>query len=50
MESRQYKVLLVEDESIYRRAFIRFVGEQQLPYDCMEATCVAEAQDLLLNN
>jgi len=47
MEQTHYKVLLVEDERFYRRAFMRFVEEQQLPYDCTQACSAVEAKDIL---
>ena len=47
MENKKYKILLIEDEKIYRMAFKRLVDEEKLPYDYIEATSVAEAQSVL---
>ncbi len=47
MRTSVYKVLLVEDQRLYREAFMRFVESRQLPYDCTEACSVAEAKDVL---
>ncbi len=47
MEQARYKVLLVEDERFFRRAFMRFVEEQELPYDCTQACNAVEARDIL---
>ncbi len=47
MEGTRYKVLLIEDEKLYRTAFTRLVEEERLPYDCTMARSVAEAQTVL---
>ena len=47
MENKRYKILLIEDEKIYRMAFKRLIDEEKLPYDYIEATSVAEAQSIL---
>ena len=47
MENNRYKILLIEDEKLYRMAFKRLVDEEKLPYDYIEATSVAEAQSIL---
>ena len=47
MENKRYKILLIEDEKIYRMAFKRLVDDEKLPYDYIEATSVAEAQSVL---
>jgi PAS domain S-box-containing protein len=47
MENKKYKILFIEDDKLYRMAFKRFVDEEKLPYDYIEATSVAEAQSVL---
>ncbi len=47
MEDSRYKILLVEDELLYRKAFIRFVEEEELQYDYTEAKSVSEARSIL---
>ena len=47
MENNRYKILLIEDEKLYRMAFKRLVDEEKLPYDYIEAASVAEAQSVL---
>lgn len=44
MEDIKYKVLLVEDNEIERRAFERFVKNNNIPYDYVTTKSVAEAQ------
>jgi PAS domain S-box-containing protein len=44
MEDVKYKVLLVEDNEIERRAFERFVDSNGIPYDYVITKSVAEAQ------
>jgi signal transduction histidine kinase/DNA-binding NarL/FixJ family response regulator len=46
MDARR-KILLVEDDQLDREAFLRFVEEQKLQYDCVAAVSVAEAKNLL---
>ena len=47
MEDSRYKILMVEDEELYREAFLRFVKEEELQYDCTEAESVSEARSIL---
>jgi len=47
MENSRYKILMVEDEELYREAFLRFVKEEELQYDCTEAESVSEARSIL---
>lgn len=47
METVRYRILLIEDEELYRRAFLRFVEEEKLPYDCTIAKSVSQAQSIL---
>ena len=47
MEDSRYKILMVEDEELYRKAFTRFVEEEGLQYDCTEAESVSEARSIL---
>ncbi len=47
MENSRYKILMVEDEELYRKAFMRFVKEEELQYDCTEAESVSEARSIL---
>ena len=41
------KILLIEDEPLDRTAFLRFIEEQKLPYDCLTAESVAKAKRTL---
>ena len=50
MENTRYRILLIEDEKLYRMAFRRLVEEEKLPYDYTEATSVAEAQKILTSD
>ena len=47
MEDLKYKVLLVEDNEIERRAFERFVENQKLQYDCTTAQSISQAKEIL---
>jgi PAS domain S-box-containing protein len=47
MEGARYKILLVEDNEIDQMAFKRFVEHNALPYDCIIAGSVSEAQSVL---
>ena len=47
MKETRYKVLLLEDDSIDRKAFMRLVKVEKLPYDCTEADSVAKVRDIL---
>ena len=46
MEETRVKVLLVEDDRLDQMAFQRFVEDEKLPYDCMIAGSLLEAQSL----
>ena len=50
LENTKYKVLLVEDNEIERRAFERFVENNDIPYDYVVAGSVSEAQRQLVLN
>lgn len=50
MENLRYKVLLVEDNEIERRAFERFVKNNKIPYDYITASSVSKAQEALTCN
>jgi CheY-like chemotaxis protein len=47
MDDARYKILLVEDNEIDQMAFRRFVENNALPYDCIVAGSVSEAQSVL---
>ena len=47
MKETKYKVLLLEDDSIDRKAFMRLIEKEQLPYDCNETESLLEAHKLL---
>ena len=47
MEDAKYKVLLIEDDTLDRMAFERFLQEEKLPYDYTAARSVAEAGEIL---
>ncbi|MEJ2647850.1 MAG: PAS domain S-box protein [Sedimentisphaerales bacterium] len=49
-ENTRYKVLLVEDNEIERRAFERFVETNDIPYDYVVAGSVTEAKRQLAMN
>lgn len=49
-ENINYKVLLVEDNEIERRAFERFVENNEIPYDYVIAKSLSEAQHALACN
>ncbi len=50
MESRRYRILLVEDDKTDQIAFKRSVQEQELPYDCTIVSSVSEARSTLGSN
>lgn len=47
MENIRYKILLVEDDIVDQKAFMRLVEDQGLPYDYKIAGSVSEAGDIL---
>ena len=47
MENTRYKILLVEDDKLDQMAFKRLVKDNDLPYDCIIAGSVSEAQNIL---
>jgi hypothetical protein len=47
MENTRYKVLFIEDNQLDQMAFKRFVGENDIPYDCKIASSVSEALQAL---
>ena len=47
MEKTRYKLLLLEDDDIDRKALKRLLEKENLPYDCSETESVAEALQLL---
>jgi len=47
MEDAKYKILLIEDDTLDRIAFERFLQEEKLPYDYTAARSVAEAREIL---
>jgi PAS domain S-box-containing protein len=47
MEQAKYKVMLLEDDQLDRKAFLRLVKQEDLPYDCIEAGSISEAHSLL---
>ena len=50
MENTRYKVLFIEDNQLDQMAFKRFVGENDIPYDCIIASSVSEALQVLESN
>jgi DNA-binding NtrC family response regulator len=50
MENTRYKVLFIEDNQLDQMAFKRFVGENDIPYDCIIASSVSEALQALDSN
>lgn len=47
VENIRYKILLVEDDKVDQKAFMRLVSDQQLPYDYTIADSISEAGDIL---
>jgi len=47
METRRYRILLVEDDELDQAAFVRMVKENGLPYDLTMACSVAKATEVL---
>jgi len=47
MENTRYKILFIEDNELDRMAFGRFVKDNAVPYDCMIAESVSQAQRIL---
>lgn len=49
MDSREYKLLFIEDDKLDQKAFIRFVEKEGLAYDYTIAGSVREALEILKN-
>lgn len=47
MDNKKYKLLLVEDNELDRKAFKRFIDKSDIPYDYTIANCVSEADKIL---
>jgi PAS domain S-box-containing protein len=47
MEKTRYKILLIEDDKLDQKAFMRMVADEELPYDCTVAGSVSEAKSIL---
>ena len=47
MRNRIYKILLVEDDKVDQKAFMRLVDDHRLPYDYRIAGSISEARDAL---
>ena len=47
MEDAKYKVLLIEDDTLDRMAFERFLEEEKLLYDYTAARSISEAKEIL---
>jgi signal transduction histidine kinase/DNA-binding NarL/FixJ family response regulator len=47
MEDTRKKILLIEDDKLDQMAFMRFVKDEKLPYDCTVAASVSQAQNIL---
>ncbi len=47
MENVRYKILLIEDDKLDQKAFMRMVEDGELPYDCKTAESVSEAEIIL---
>ncbi len=47
MENIRYKILLIEDDKLDQKAFMRMVKEKKLSYDCTVAGSVSEAKNIL---
>ncbi len=46
-EGTKYKILLIDDNKLDRMAFARLVDSKKLPYECVMASSVSEAQTIL---
>jgi len=46
-EDTKYKILLIDDNKLDRMAFARLVESKKLPYECVMASSVSEAQTIL---
>ena len=46
-EGTKYKILLIDDNKLDRMAFARLVESKKLPYECVMASSVSEAQTIL---
>jgi PAS domain S-box-containing protein len=46
-EGAKYKILLIDDNKLDRMAFARLVESKKLPYECVMASSVSEAQTIL---
>jgi len=46
-EDAKYKVLLIEDDTLDRMAFERFVQAEKLPYDYTAARSISQAEEIL---
>ncbi len=47
MRNIRYKILLVEDDKVDQKAFMRLVKDRRLPYNYKIAGSVSEAEDIL---
>jgi len=47
MEYTKYKVLLIEDDKLDCMAFGRFINDEKLLYDYIEARSISEAKEIL---
>jgi len=47
MENTRYKILLIEDDKLDQKAFMRMVKDEELSYDCTVAGSVSQAQGIL---
>ena len=47
MADTKYKILLIDDNKLDRMAFARLVESKKLPYECVMASSVSEAQTIL---
>ncbi len=47
MESTRYKILLIEDDKLDQKAFMRMVEDNELSYDCTVVGSVSEARSIL---
>ena len=47
MENVRYKILLIEDDKLDQKAFIRMVENKELSYDCTVAGSTSEAREIL---
>jgi len=47
VEQKKHTILLIEDDEVDQKAFIRLIKDQDLPYACTIAASISEARSIL---